>query len=183
MTEIAAFSDSSPLVYFAKLESLSILQTILGPIGVPPEVYRETVTTGRLRGKPDAIAIERALNAGLLVRHEMDEAERTLARELDSSGPSLGRGEREAIACAEAQGVPVVLQDRKARAIAGARGVKTLYPHNVLVYGLLRRRISLEEFKGLTFGLAKLTNMGVASLLEIQEQAAEIDRLLSHRDE
>jgi hypothetical protein len=72
----------------------------------------------------------------------------------------------------------VILQDRKARAIAGARGVRTLYPHNILVYGLLRRRISLEEFKGLTFGLAKLTEMSVTSLLELQEQAAEIERLL-----
>jgi hypothetical protein len=67
--------------------------------------------------------------------------------------------------------------------MAGARGVRTLYPHNVLMLGLLRRRISLEEFKGLTFGLAKLTEMSVTSLLELHEQAAEIDRLLGRGSE
>ncbi len=183
MGEIAAFADTSPLVYFAKLTSLRTLQAILGTVGVPPAVYQEAVAVGKLRGKPDAITIERAMDAGVLVRHEMDEGERALAGELTSAAPSLGRGECEAIACAEARGVPVILQDRKARAIAGARGVKTLYPHNVLVYGLLRRRISLEDFKGLTFGLAKLTDMSVTSLLELQEQAAEIDRLLGRGDE
>jgi len=183
MAEIAAFTDSGPLIYFAKLTSLRVLQSILGPVGVPPAVYQESVAAGKSRGKPDAIAIERALEAGLLVRHEMDEGERALAGELASAGPSLGRGECEAIACAEARGVPVILQDRKARAIAGARRVKTLYPHSVLMYGLLHGRLSLEEFKGLTFGLAKLTDMSVSSLLELQEQAAEIERLLGRDGE
>jgi predicted nucleic acid-binding protein len=183
MAEIAAFSDSSPLVYLAKLESLHILQAILGPVGIPARVYEEAMAAGKLRGKPDAIVIERALDAGLLVRHEMDEADGALAREIASAGPSLGRGECEAIACAEARAVPVILQDRKARSMAGARGVRTLYPHNVLMLGLLRRRISLEEFKGLTFGLAKLTEMSVTSLLELHEQAAEIDRLLGRGSE
>lgn len=183
MGEIAAFADSSPLVYFAKLASIRTLRAILGTVGVPPAVYQEAVAVGKLRGKSDATAIERALDAGVLVLHEMDEREGTLARGLVLAGPSLGRGECEAIACAEVRGVPVILQDRKARAMAGARGVRTMYPHNVLVYGLLRRRISLEEFKGLTFGLAKLTDMSVASLLELQEQAAEIERLLGESGE
>ncbi len=178
MAEIAAFADSGPLIYFAKLGCLRVLQSVLGAAGVPPAVYQETVVAGKLRGKADATAIERALDAGILVRYAMDEGERALAEEMASTGPSLGRGECEAIACAEVRGLPVVLQDRKARTIAGARGVNTLYPHNVFMHGLLRRRISLEEFKRLTFGLARLTDMSVSSLLELQEQAAEIDRLL-----
>ncbi|MBI4495209.1 MAG: hypothetical protein HY690_20730 [Chloroflexi bacterium] len=70
MADVAAFADSGPLVYFAKLTALHILQAILGAVGVPPAVYQETVAAGKLRGKPDATAIERALDMGVLVRHE-----------------------------------------------------------------------------------------------------------------
>jgi len=178
MVEVAAFSDSSPLVIFAKLKALPVPCSILGPIGVPPAVYQEAVVRGRATGKPDAILIERAVHEGLLVRYEVDDRETKLADELMSVGCALGRGECEAIACGEAHRIPVMLQDRKARALAAARGVRTLYPETVLLYGLLRRKIGLDEYGGMLFGLARLTGMGAAMLVELQDQASEIDRIL-----
>ena len=176
MDQVTAFSDSGPIIYFAKLRAIEVLHSTFGPVGITPAVYRETVVAGKSGGKPDAVIIERALEAGLVQRREMDGEELRLADALESTGRSLGRGECETIACGEHLSLPVILQDRKATVLAAARGVRTLLPHSVLVHGLLGGQIAPEEFHRLLRGLAGLTNMSASYLLELQELGTVIER-------
>ncbi|MEM2921813.1 MAG: hypothetical protein QXF26_05795, partial [Candidatus Bathyarchaeia archaeon] len=59
-------SDSTPLIYMAKLGKLRLLKEIFARVQMPPEVKTETVDRGKARGYADAITIEQALSEGWL---------------------------------------------------------------------------------------------------------------------
>jgi predicted nucleic acid-binding protein len=115
---VAAVSDSSPLILYARIGRLDLLGDVFGEVIVPPAVWDEAVTAGS--GRPGADAIRRApwIRRMAVAR---DEPVRTLLA-------SLGPGEAEAIALwaeLERPG-PLLLDDRKARAAAVRLGIPVL---------------------------------------------------------
>jgi predicted nucleic acid-binding protein len=170
---IAIVSDASPLIYFAKMDKLAFLVQVVGTIAIPPSVYKEAVEAGRRRGRLDADRIAAAIKERMVVRLEPTAQEVQLTGRL-SADPRLGAGECEVIACAAHRRLKALLHDKKARRVAASYGVRTIQAADVLFLALLRRHVSLSEFKSLLRDLAVLIGMDTATLLEREALAEEI---------
>ncbi len=167
-------ADASPLIYFAKMDQLNLLHLVLGPVGISPAVYRETVIAGQERGLQDAQRVAEAIECGQIVRVVLNEDEVELARNLQQNDPRLGPGECKTIACAVHRGLKAILHDKKARWVAAGYKVQTTQGVDILFLALLHRHLSLPRFKPLLRELAALTGMNPATLFEREALAEEI---------
>ena len=174
IVELSIVADASPLIYFAKMDQLGFLHQVLGPVGIPPAVFRETVIAGRELGLKDAERIAAAIEAGSIVRISLSEDEARLAQSLQQSDPRLGCGECETIACAVHRQLKAILHDKKARRMAANHKVRTMQGMDILFLALLRGYVSLVGFKSLLRELATLTGMDPATLFEREALAEEI---------
>lgn len=152
-----------------------------GVVGIVPAVFQEAVVAGLRGGHPDAERIAEAIGSEPLdvlglVASEVRHAGRLLA------DPGLGPGECETIACAHARGVFAVLNDRKARQVAASQGVRTLKSVDILLLGLMRRRLALAAFKHELRRLSQITGIDAATLFEYELLADEIAGLLGQRE-
>lgn len=172
--EFSVVADASPLIYFAKMEQLGFLHRVLGPVGISPAVFRETVVAGRELGLKDAERIAAAIEAGSIVHISLSEDEVRLARSLQQSDPRLGPGECETIACAIHRGLKAILHDKKARRGAASHRARTMQGMDILFLALLRGYVSLAGFKSLLRELAIFTGMAPATLFEREALAEEI---------
>ena len=172
--EFSVVADASPLLYFAKMKQLGFLHRVLGPVGISPAVFRETVVAGRELGLKDADRIAAAIETGSIVRISLSEDEVRLARSLQQSDPRLGSGECETIACAIHRGLKTILHDKKARRVAANHRARTMQGVDILFLALLRGYVSLAGFKSLLRELAIFTGMGPATLFEREALAEEI---------
>jgi predicted nucleic acid-binding protein len=174
IVEFSIVADASPLIYFAKMDQLDFLHQVLGPVGISPAVFRETVVAGRELGLKDAERIAAAIEAGSIVRMSLSEGEVGLARSLQRSDPRLGPGECETIACAIHRGLKAILHDKKARRVTANHRARTIQSVDILFLALLRGYVSLTGFKSLLRELAILTGMDPATLFEREALAEEI---------
>jgi predicted nucleic acid-binding protein len=114
-------SNSTPLIAFARIEELELLRSIVHHVLVPEAVLQEITESGN---RPGATEIRSA--SWVEVR-----AVRIIPPELLSL---LDRGEAEAIALAEEVSADeLLLDERAARAVAIARGLKIIGSAGLLV--------------------------------------------------
>jgi uncharacterized protein len=111
---MTAVSNSSPLIFYARIGRLDILEALFDEILVPPAVWQEVVTVGRDRHGSSEVA-------GAPWIRERLTGSATHWQQLESLDP----GEREAIALVLdlETAVPVLLDDRRARRIALGLGL------------------------------------------------------------
>ena len=57
-------SNSTPLIYLAKIGKLDLLKVLFGEILIPKEVWAEVVEKGKSLGQKDAYAVENAVAQG-----------------------------------------------------------------------------------------------------------------------
>ncbi len=62
-----AVSNATPLIYLAKANRLSLLQTTVKQVFIPEAVYREVVLEGKRLGEKDAYRVQRAIDQGWIV--------------------------------------------------------------------------------------------------------------------
>ena len=120
---MSVVANSSPLILFAKIGRLDLLQTLYGEVIIPPAVHREVVGAGT--DKPGAQALAEA--GWITVRPVAGPP----PAELASSG--LGNGETEAIALAREQSRLLVIDDHAGRAAAAGLGVPITGTSGVLL--------------------------------------------------
>ena len=107
-------SNTTPLIAFARIRELSLLQKIVGHILIPDAVWREVTEAGSRLGS------EEIRNASWVEVRPV----RTIPSEII---PLLDPGEAEAIALAEEiTASELLLDERAARAIATARGLNII---------------------------------------------------------
>lgn len=143
MSEVVV-TDSTVLIYLAKLGDLTYLNDLFEEAIVPEAVYNEVVTRGRKEQYTDALPVEEAANGFLDVQSLPDEIEIRADEIQKSSG--LGRGECTAIALAEDRDVRCLTDDHAARKTAESLGVEVGGTIYVLLEALDRERISLDEY-------------------------------------
>ncbi len=125
MSDRTAVSDSTPLIYLAKLGSLEILREVYGRVIIPKAVYEEVVQEGKERGLPDAHIVERAADDWMQVL----EVDHKIEKEYGfvDSNPGLGRGEKEAIKlCKQVNAFFFIADDREARRAARVLNIGTV---------------------------------------------------------
>ena len=107
-------SNSSPLIFYARIGRLDILQALFDEVIVPPAVWWEVVTSGRDRAGSIEVA-----DAHWIRESPIRSVRRWHLLE------SLDPGEREAIALVLSleTKVPIILDDRRARRVAHDLGL------------------------------------------------------------
>ncbi|MGD2062976.1 MAG: DUF3368 domain-containing protein [Nitrospirota bacterium] len=125
MPEKAAVADAGPLIALARIGHLSLLPAVLGEVLVPEAVVSECV---RDRSRPGAMAIQSALDGGLLVLRRVKRTP-----ELEALAELLDPGESEALTLAVSEGVPVLMDEKRGRRVAHHLGIPVLGTGAVLI--------------------------------------------------
>jgi predicted nucleic acid-binding protein len=141
-----AITDSTVLIYLARVGDLALLQTQFSEVIVPEPVYQEVVIRGQVEGYPDAMAIEDTIDSRFIRRSLGDSLEEKAAQIRQTA--NLGQEEAAAIAIALSTDRSVCLtDDHAARRTAESFGVDiggTIY---VLLQALEYEHISFEQYK------------------------------------
>lgn len=142
-------SNSSPLIWLAKIGRLVLLKTVFGGVIVPRKVYEEAALKRR---SADSILIGKAVEDGWIKvsEEEMDEAS-VLA---DRSGTHLG--EAEAILLAQKLGTELIIDEREGSVTAQIFGVRPIGTIAVLLLALAMEKLTLNEFRECLDGLIAL---------------------------
>jgi len=133
-------SNSSPLIWLAKIGRLTLLKSLFGEIVIPMRVYEESALRKR---SADAVLIAKAVEDGWIEVSEerMEEADVIVG----ASGIYLG--EAEAILLAQKLDTELIIDEREASATAQIFGVRPIGTIAVLLLALARDRITLREFR------------------------------------
>lgn len=131
-------SNSTPLIYLAKINKLDLLKSLFNEVFIPQEVKNEVVDKGKILGKKDAYLVEKAISEGWL---------KVLTAETVAVSIELDPGEIAALSLAKKLGLKEVLID-EASARASAR-LLDLTPRGtlfILLKALQKEEIDQEEF-------------------------------------
>lgn len=131
-------SNSTSLIYLAKIGKLDLLKVIFGEVLIPNEVFTEVVKKGKSLKRKDAYTVENAIVQGWIRVVQADPFE--IPIELD-------KGEEEALSLAKQLKLEIVLVDdisaRSAARLLGLTPRGTLF---VLLMALKEKHIVFEEF-------------------------------------
>ena len=134
MSDGTAVSNSTPLIYLAKLGKLNILRDVYGRVIISKAVYDEVVKEGKERGLPDAYVVERAIDDWILVLEVDPEVDRRYG--FVDSNLGLGRGEKEAIKlCKQVDASFFIADDLEARRTARVLNIKTVGTCGTVIQG------------------------------------------------
>jgi predicted nucleic acid-binding protein len=109
-------ADAGPIIAFARIGRLALLQQVVGELIVPDAVYEELVVKGGDR--PGAADVQR----GEGIRRQTLRNRQALTH----LPRSLAQGEGEAILLAEEEGAPLLVDERKAREAAEQHGIEVI---------------------------------------------------------
>jgi predicted nucleic acid-binding protein len=169
---MAVISNTSPLIALAKIRRLQLLKDLYGSVVMPPFVRVECIDNGREIGAPDAYEIEKAVQEGWIKAATLDRKWKTRVNNLMQRAP-IGQGEAEALIIAREKGIPVVLDDADARALARALGIEhmgtLMIPYEAVIKGLIR----YDELVSILTGLSKVLWVSPAVIAEILRKAQE----------
>lgn len=157
---MTAVSNSSPLILYASIGQLELIERLFTEVLITPAVWQEVVKDGR--GRVGACEVQQAswIHQQPLPRPEMP---RVLA--------ALDPGEREAIALATSLplGTPILLDDRRARRKARDVGLLVIGSGGIL--GLAKRSGLIDSVRPTLFDLISaglfLNEAAVRELLEV----------------
>ena len=142
----AVVSDSTPLIYLAKIGRLNLLRGVFEKIHIPEAVFNEAVTQGKELNMSDAFIIEKAVGAWI-IKEQVEPKVDAEFRFLDTN-TKLGSGEREALKlCKQLNAVYFIADDREARRVSRILAIKPIGTCGILVQTF--RQASITEGEAL----------------------------------
>lgn len=138
-------SNSTPLIYLAKIGKLNLLKTLFKEIIIPKEVYEEVVVEGKNKKYFDALRIEKAVKEGWIKVKKI-----VLDNEVKSLAPEIEIGEVSLISLAKKLKPNLILiDDASARTITESFGFKVKGTLYVLLRAYKKKLINKKEVKDL----------------------------------
>ena len=137
---MSAVIDTGPLLVFAKLQRLHLLESLFQHILIPQQVHYEAVTIGLEQGYADAVHLQ-----AFLANHRWPIIPAVTAAP-GLTARRLGAGETQAITIAQAQSHPLLIDDSEARSVADEFGIPTLGSLGILAKALRETRVTASEF-------------------------------------
>ncbi len=162
----AAVSNSTVLIYLAKIGKLALLKELFREVLIPKEVFKEVVINGKEQQQPDAFAVEMAIEEEWIRIVEIEALD-----DLDKFG--IDTGEAEAISLARSLGAPVLLDQTHARIAAKTLGLKPVGTIFVLFAALHRKLLTYEEY---SYSLEELVKAGFRMSDEVYLSAVRMGR-------
>lgn len=163
-----AVIDSSSLIFAFKLDGIkSLLKTRYDSLLLPKTVYDEVVDTGKKLGKEEVNLIEDEIKKGFLRVKEPAEL---------MEAEHLGKGELNAISLARQEGLPLIIDDRRARIVGISIGLKVLPVSSFILWGVKEGHLTTQRSKEILTELVKsgywLKSDAYLSLIEAIESTS-----------
>jgi len=153
--QLTVVSNSSSLIYLAKVGRLNLIKNVFGRVWIPEAVFCEVVTQGKALGIAEAPIIEEAVGQWIFkerIRPEID-AEYGFLDENERIGP----GERQALKlCKQLNANLFIVDDKEARRAAKILKVKTLGTCGILIQARRQGLVSSEEAEEILNDLVKV---------------------------
>jgi len=124
-------SNSSPIIFLAKINSLNTLKNLFNKIIIPTEVKEEVL----IEGKIDSRIIFQAIEDGWI---KIDSPKNNLDLK-------LGKGENAAINLAKEKNDYLIIDDAKGIKAANAFNIKTLRTTTVILMALKKKLLNKKE--------------------------------------
>ena len=147
-------ADATPLIALARIQRLEWLRELYDQVLIGPLVQAETIDAGRFVRALGVEQIEAAVDDGWLTIARSTDAENDLMQRLTQRS-RLHRGEAESIALARVRELPLVVDDKEARSVARAVGVRHLGTVSVLLQAHLRHGLGPDAMEGVLLDLGK----------------------------
>ncbi len=136
--------DSSSLILLAKINRLSIVNTLYGKALIPKAVYDEAVVKGKEERYSDAFLIEKQIGESIAVK----ELAKTHMARAESLKAAIGNGEAETIAlCEQEKQKTLLTDDLESIRIAEARRIKCRTTLGVLYEALKEELMQLRDYE------------------------------------
>jgi|Deesub1362B_J571_1020462.scaffolds.fasta_scaffold02390_6 hypothetical protein len=165
-------SNSTPLIYLAKLNKLYLLREFFAEVYIPREVYREVVVRGKEEGYADALLVEEAIKEGWI---RVENA--PLMKKLEEYG--IDRGEAEAISLAlKLKSREILIDQSHARFAAEVVG---LIPRGTLFVLLKALRMNFLTFEDYLEHLEALVRANFRMSDEVYIEAVRLGRELAEK--
>lgn len=114
--------DATPLIYLAKVERLTLCESLEASCVIPDRVYEEVVATGLEAGYPDARRIERLADTD---RFDIVTVESSALYSRLRENSALSDADASVLACADSHDGVAVMDETYGRDVAAAEGITT----------------------------------------------------------
>ena len=165
-------ADVSPLIVFAKLQRLRLLNDLYGEVLIGPAVKAETIDAGKAVHALGVEQLEAALEGGWLQTVRLTAQERGLMQRLTRRS-RLDRGEAESIALASVRDLRLIVDDKEGRSMATVVGVEHVGTVGAVLEAYLRQCLDLGEMETTLRDLGQLLWLSPAVVAEVLRLARE----------
>ncbi|MEM2896225.1 MAG: hypothetical protein QW265_00730 [Candidatus Bathyarchaeia archaeon] len=141
---VIAVSNSTPLIYLAKIGRLNIIRNIFEKIFIPGAVFEEAVTEGKALNMSDAFIIERIVGTWIIkerIKPEIDAEYRFL-----DTNTRLGSGEKEAIKlCKQLNAKYLIVDDKEARRVSKMLNITPIGTCSIIIQAYKQKTMTKNE--------------------------------------
>lgn len=150
-------SNTSPLIWLAKIGKLNLLKELFGEVLISEESYKEAVEKGLEEGFSDALVIKDAYEQRWIKVKSLDKKQIAICEKIMQHGFELHKGEVQAIILAREMGKDALLlmDDSSGRAFAEAWGLKVKGVLYVIMTALRNKLLDKVETKETALTLVK----------------------------
>lgn len=142
-----AISDTSPLIWLAKVGKITLLKELFEEVIIPQEVYMETVEKGLQGGFTDAQTIKECINEGWIKLSKLNSKDQNTLQKISEYAFEIHSGEAQAIVLAHEMKLLLLMDESAGRAFAEAWGLKVKGTIYVIISALRKSLISEADAK------------------------------------
>jgi len=142
-------SNTSPLIWLAKIGKLSLLKDLFGEVLISEESYNEAVEVGLKEGYSDALVIRDACEQRWIKIEQLDEKQFAICQKIMGHSFELHEGEVQAIVLARETGKDTLLlmDDSSGRAFAETWSIKVKGVLYVIITAMRNELLDKVEAK------------------------------------
>jgi predicted nucleic acid-binding protein len=150
---LSIVSNTSPLIWLAKIGKITLLKDLFGEVIMPEEVHKEAVERGLQEGFSDALAIKECIEQGWIKVSKLDEREITLCQKMMKHAFEIRLGEVQAIILARGRGALLLMDESSGRAFAETLDLKVRGTLYVVMKALREELLKRTEAKEIVLAL------------------------------
>ena len=140
-------SDTSPLIWLAKVSKITLLKALFAEVLIPQEVYIEAVEKGLQGGFTDANIIKECINEGWIKLSKLNFKDQSMLQKISEHAFEIHSGEAQAIVLANEMKLLLLMDEPAGRAFAEAWGLKVKGIIYVIISALRKGFISETDAK------------------------------------
>ena len=140
-------SDTSPLIWLAKVGKITLLKDLFVEVIIPQEVYIEAVEKGLQYGFTDAQTIRECVNEGWITLYKLSSKDQSMLQKISEYAFEIHSGEAQAIVLAREMKLLLLMDESAGRAFAEAWGLKVRGTIYVIISALRKGIISETQAK------------------------------------